>query len=226
MPQLLGLIFDLDGTLVDSAADLRISVNLLLAQHGRCKVTLDDLKAMIGDGPRVLLQRAFAATGEPLSHDEITPLIRDFIALYQSQPASEDMLYPLAREIISDFRGRQIKIGLCTNKPYVPTLQLLRDIGIGGLFDFVAGSDTFPVFKPDPGHVLGVVKGIGLRPENCVMIGDSGNDIVAARGASVKSIAVSHGYGRDVARLGADAIIGHFEELPIALGKLGFDLGV
>ncbi|MDE1901213.1 MAG: HAD-IA family hydrolase [Alphaproteobacteria bacterium] len=225
MPKLMALIFDLDGTLVDSAGDLRQAVNTVLAAHGRAALSLGDIKNMVGDGLRILLHRAFASTGEALPEAAERAAMDDLLRAYQTQKASRDMLYPLAEEMLAGFRARQIKIGLCTNKLYLPTLKLLDDIGIAGLFDFIAGSDTFPVFKPDPGHVLGVARALKTPPGHCVMIGDSANDINAARGAGIASIAVGHGYGRDVGTLGADAVIGGFGELAGALTRLGFDIG-
>jgi phosphoglycolate phosphatase len=223
MPQLLGLIFDLEGTLVDSAADMKQTLNALMAAHGRRALSLDEAKGMIGDGLNALLNRAFAATGEPLSERAAQTAYQDFMTLYKTQKASPEQLYPHVRETLASFHGQHIKIGLCTNKPYLPTLKLLEDIGIADFFDFVAGYDTFPVCKPHPGHVLGVIKGLGLLPINCAMIGDSLNDIHAARGAGIVSIAVAHGYGEDAGTLGADAVISGFTELPQALRSLGFD---
>lgn len=223
MPQLSALIFDLDGTLVDSAADLRQALNRLLAAHNRAPVTLPQVKSMIGDGVQTLLRRAFAATGAPLPGNAEPTAVQDFIKFYQSQKASEDLLYPLARETISAFRAANIKIGLCTNKLYLPTLRLLDDIGIQDQFDFVAGCDTFPTYKPDPGHVLGVANALKVSPANSVMIGDSLNDIRAGQGAGLATIAVAHGYAADANTLGADAVISHFSELGRALRALGFD---
>jgi phosphoglycolate phosphatase len=224
MVSLLGLIFDLDGTLVDSAADLRQALNGLLASHARRALTLDEVKSMTGDGLNPMLQRAFAITGDEPHPEALPALFDDFLRHYKNQKASPEQLYPEAAETIRAFRDRGVKIGLCTNKLHMPTMKLLDEIGIVTLFDFVAGSDTFPVFKPDPGHVLGVARALKAPPQNCAMIGDSINDIRAAQGAKIASIAVSHGYGRDLHTLGADAMIANFHELPDALRRLGFDV--
>ena len=223
MTRLLGLIFDLDGTLVDSAADLRQALNALLAAHGRRALLIDEVKNLIGDGMQALLQRAFIATGEAMPPRGESALFDDFLKFYKNQKASKEQLYPDTIETLHGFRGQGIKIGLCTNKLYLPTMKLLDDIGIGSLFDFIAGADTFAVFKPHPGHVLGVAKALKIPPRHCAMVGDSVNDIRAAQGAKMASIAVAHGYGTNVAALGADAIISGFAELPQALRTLGFD---
>lgn len=223
MPQLLGLIFDLEGTLINSAADVRQSLNRLLAAHGRRPVTMPEIKDHIGGGLQSLLHHAFAITGKPLSDRAEQTAYRDLLTLYRTQKPSADQLYPQTRETLAAFHKKQIKIGLCTNRPYQSAAKLLDEIGIAGLFDFVAGFDTFPVCKPHPGHVLGVAKGFGISPQNCAMIGDSPNDMLSARGAGVACIAVSHGYSIDAKALGADAVISGFAELPQTLRTLGFD---
>jgi phosphoglycolate phosphatase len=96
------------------------------------------------------------------------------------------------------------------------------DLGMTSLFSAVAGGDSFPVCKPHPDHLLGVIAAMNVPPENCVMIGDSANDILAAKAAKVASIAVAHGYGKDIGQLGADAIIPSFAELPQTIQRLGF----
>ncbi len=225
MTQLLGLIFDLDGTLVDSAADLHHALNAILVAHEHRTVTLDETKSMIGDGMNILLKRAFAATGAPLPERGAQTIFQDFLGFYRNQKAGIDQLYPQVMETIEAFRAAGVKIGLCTNKLYLPTIKLLDEIGIRGLFDFIAGADTFSVYKPHPGHVLGVAHGMKVPPQNCAMIGDSINDIRAAQAAKIPAIAVAHGYADNVATLGADAIIKTFGELAQALGRLGFDIG-
>lgn len=223
MPQLLGLIFDLDGTLIDSAADLRQALNAVLSSHSRRALTLDEVKAATGDGLRVMLGRAFAASGDPLPPAIEAAVMQDFMTAYQNQKASREQLYPHVEATLNFYRTEGVKIGLCTNKLYAPTMRLLNDVGITELFDFIAGSDTFPVFKPDPGHVLGVAKGLKIPPRHCVMIGDSVNDIRAAQAASIPAIAVAHGYGKNIDDLGADAVISGFDELPEALRYLRFE---
>jgi phosphoglycolate phosphatase len=225
MQKLHGLIFDLDGTLVDSAADLHQALNALLSSYGRRTLTIAQVKEMVGDGLQTLLVRACAATGEKMPERGSQEMFQDFLKLYQNQKASVGMLYPHVIETLTMFRAQGVKIGLCTNKLYLPTVKVLDDIGIRQYFDFIAGSDTFSVYKPHPGHVMGVVRGLNLLHHNCVMIGDSPNDIRSARGAEVLSIAVSHGYTQDVALLGADETISGFEELPQKLRGLGFDFG-
>ena len=181
------------------------------------------MPSMIGNGLHHLMYSAFAATGAPIGADAATQAMQDFLHLYQTQKSSPDMLYPRVRETLVAFRAADIRIGLCTNKLYAPTLKLLDDIELRSLLDFIAGCDTFPMCKPDPGHVRGVAEAIGAPPESCVMIGDSLNDIRAAQGAGIAAIAITHGYGADMTQSGADATISGFSDLPLTLRKLGFD---
>ncbi len=223
MTQLLGLIFDLDGTLVDSLADFQQALNTVLTEHERRKLSLEEVRSMFGDGAHRSIHRAFALTGEPLSQQDAPVRLTRLIELCRTQKATPEQIYPQAKETLIAFRDKGVKIGLCTNKIYLSTLKLLDDIDLADLFDFIAGVDTFPFCKPHPDHVLGVAKGLAVSPQNCVMIGDSANDIRAAKAAGVANIAVSHGYGRDIHELGADRVISGLAELPLTLRHLGFD---
>jgi phosphoglycolate phosphatase len=222
MAALHALIFDLDGTLVDSAGDLLQSLNILLTKRGRRLLALDEVKSMIGDGMPMLLRRAFKATGDGLADQDADAVFSEMLSIYMSKETSPEIIYQDAKETLMVFKKANVKIGLCTNKAYAPTLKLLKDIGLLSLFDVITGGDTFTVCKPHPDHVLGVVAKLGVDRQSCVMIGDSINDIQAARSAGVASIAVSHGYGTNVKSLNADALIARFAELPGALLTLGF----
>ena len=116
MPQLLGLIFDLDGTLVDSAVELQKILNKLLPMQGRRELSLDEVKSMTGDGLFPMLKKAFAATGRSLSPPEADKIFSDFITLYQVQKSSPEMLYPQAQDTLCSFRENGVKIGLCTTQ--------------------------------------------------------------------------------------------------------------
>lgn len=225
MPLLQGLIFDLDGTLLDSAADLRQAINLTLRDEGLRALTLDEVKGTLGDGLMPMLGRAFTMAGKPLENSEAYARSADFLAYYRGIEPDPDQLYPHAVEMLTRFRGAGTKLGLCTNKQEAATLHLLERLELTKFFDFVAGGDTFPVHKPHPGHVRGVIERLKAPLEGCVMIGDSANDVLAAQGTGIPCIAVTHGYGDNMESLGADSLIGGFKELPQALEKLGFKTG-
>jgi len=225
MPQLQGLIFDLDGTLLDSAPDLRQAINLMLAEHGRRALTLDEVKEMIGEGAMMLVQRALSKTG-PLPPDtDIYPYVKQFIEHYHHVGADPSQIYPHAEEVLKDCHAKGVKLGICTNKQQASSHKVLDELGLRKYFEFIAGGDTFLVHKPNPEHLLGVITALDVPKESCVFVGDGLNDIRAAHGAKVPCIVVTHGYGLPPEELeNADAAIAGFEELPNALKSLGFTL--
>lgn len=222
MPKLEGLIFDLDGTLVDSAPDLRQAMNQTLAAHGRRAVSLEEIKSFTGDGMLAQVQRAFAATGMPLGDDESHRVSQAYVKHYREVKADPSQIYPHVVEVLQGFIDQGIKIGLCTNKHEASTLKLLQDLGLIRYFQAIAGGDTFPVRKPHPGHVMGVIERLGIAAGSCVMVGDSMNDVLAAQGGGIPCLVVTHGYGADVGHLGANGLIGGLHELQGALEVLGF----
>jgi len=212
------LIFDLDGTLIDSAPDVCASINRALAGHGRREITLAETKALIGQGGRVLAERALALTGRPGKADEIERLLKGFLATYAERPVENTVVYPGAREVLQVFRAAGLGLAVCTNKPKVTTVPVMATLGLDGFFDIVSCGDQVPHRKPDARHVLRVVEELGTTPRTTALIGDSENDIAAARSAGIPSVAVTFGYAHvPHAELGADALIDRFEELPEAL---------
>lgn len=222
MRVLKGLIFDLDGTLIDSAPDLRHALNKTLVEQGRREVTLDEVKTLVGDGMLTTLQRAFEKTGAALSGDQSYGLFQKFITYYRQQTPDPAQIYPHVLDIMGQYKKEGVKLALCTNKQEAATLQLLDQLKLTRYFSFIAGGDTFLVHKPNPGHVTGVVTELGLQPSDCVMVGDSINDVRAAKGAGLPCLVVTQGYGVDFDSLGADGLIADFQELPQALKRLGF----
>jgi phosphoglycolate phosphatase len=222
MTQLQALIFDLDGTLIDSAPDLRQALNVTLQAEGRRALSLEEVKSMTGDGLLLMMHRAYGATGASVSDTQSYEKFKIFIEHYRRLKPDPAQIYPHVVETLTSFQTSGVKLGLCTNKQEAATHQFLGDLNLARFFSYVAGGDTFPVHKPHPGHVMGVLDKLGVLAGHAVMIGDSTNDILSAQGAGVKSIAVAHGYGADVENLGADIVIGGFDELKSALTKLGF----
>jgi phosphoglycolate phosphatase len=224
MPSLKGLIFDLDGTLLDSAPDLRQALNQTLHDEGRQDLSLADVQQLIGDGMLPMVSRAFAKTGKPIPDSESYNLFQKFIAYYRNLKPDPEQLYPLVRESLEAFHKEGLKLGLCTNKQEAATLKLLDGLDLRKYFGFVAGGDTFQVHKPHPGHVAGVLKELNLSADECAMIGDSSNDVLSAQGAGVRCLVVTHGYGSDLSALGADALIEGFHQIRPTLRTLGFIL--
>ncbi|MBV8060331.1 MAG: HAD-IA family hydrolase [Alphaproteobacteria bacterium] len=222
MKQLKAVIFDLDGTLLDSAADIRQAINATLADHGRRPLTLQEVRDMTGDGLLVQMQRAFAATGAPVSDDQSYSFFQGFIHHYRNQKPDPSQLYPGALDLMLALKQAQIKIGLCTNKQEAATRSLMDHLDLSAHFDFIAGGDTFMVHKPHPGHVQGVLDGLNVAAGDSVFVGDSRNDVAASQGAGVPCILVTHGYGHDVESLGADVMINGFAAFGDALNRLTF----
>jgi phosphoglycolate phosphatase len=200
------VIFDLDGTLIDSAADLREALNQALASLGRRSLTVREVTTMIGDGIVRLTERALAATGEPLtdmSLDRAVSAVRD---AYASRPPSA--LYDGARETLVALSEQGIALALCTNKPADATHRILDQLGLTQCFQAVAGGDSYPTKKPDPMPVRGLLAQLGVTPATAAMVGDSSNDIMAGRAAGLTTVAVTYGYSLvPVHDLGADLVV-------------------
>lgn len=216
------LIFDLDGTLIDSAPAIGQALNRLLAERRRTAVTDDMVRRFIGDGARRLVERGFAATGAALPAAEAGPAVVRFLDLYAAIPAEPSCVYPGVPETLERLAGAGHPMGLCTNKPLAITRSVLAEVGLATFFGVVVGGDSLPQRKPAPEPLLAVARGLGRPAEGAVMVGDGPNDVAAARAAGSRIVAVSYGYPQgNLADLTADRVIDGFAELPDALERLG-----
>jgi phosphoglycolate phosphatase len=214
------LVFDLDGTLVDSLPDLAAALNRLLVAEGRRRLALDEVKPMIGDGVAKLVERAVAATG-PASDPALPALIRHFVADYEAHAVVATRPFPGVPETLADLRAQGYALAVCTNKPYAATIVVLERLRLAGWFEAVVAGDSLAVRKPDARPLLSAIARLQAGPEAAVMVGDNANDIATARGAGVPVVAVAYGYSRDPIRtLGADVVIERFDQLPRALATL------
>jgi phosphoglycolate phosphatase len=214
------LVFDLDGTLVDSAPDLHAALNRMLRDFGRDDVTLQQVTQMIGDGVAVLVERGFAATGGPA--DEPDAALARFRDYYSRDPSTLTTLFPGVIETLDGLRDAGYQMAVCTNKPADPARVVLEAFGLADYFTAVSGGDTFPMRKPSPGHLLGTLAMMDADPSGAVMVGDSPNDVHVALNAAIPVIAVSYGYRRVPAEeMGADVLIHRFADIPGALRRLG-----
>lgn len=214
------IVFDLDGTLIDSAADLTLTLNLLLAEHKRRQLSVESVRRMIGDGVGALVRRGFAATGAQVDPADHPGLTRRFLAFY-TDPNREHLarVYPGVPQTLAGFARRGIRLGVCTNKAQVATDQVLHEAGLTRFFEAVIGQDTAPAPKPDPAHVRAVCAALG-QPARAVMIGDSANDLRAGRAAGLGVILVTYGYGTPEALADADATVDRFDQLSEAIARL------
>ncbi|MEZ5668362.1 MAG: HAD-IA family hydrolase [Alphaproteobacteria bacterium] len=217
------ILFDLDGTLVDTLPDLAGAANAFLAQHGRPRLAVERVQAMVGDGLLALAARVIAAGGiRPAGPEEAARHALRFRALYEARGHRGSALYPGVAETLARLAEAGFALAVCTNKTEAMAAQLLDQLGIGGRFATVGGSDSFGARKPDRAHVQGMLDRLGQPPARALMVGDSANDVRAASGAGVRCIVVAYGYGLQGAlAAGPETVIKAFDELPaLAAGLL------
>jgi phosphoglycolate phosphatase len=215
------VIYDLDGTLIDSAKDMQVAVSNVLRDHGLPPASEQDMRIFMGQGSKVTMGRAFAKNGRQLGDEELSAVTREFVRYYEADPTSHTTAFKGVPEVLAGFARLGLKQAVCTNKFEKPSRIILDHLKLMPPISDVAGADTFNVRKPDPGHLLQLVSRIGGDPKRCVMVGDSIHDIETAKHAGVPSVVVSWGYTATPAEeLGADLVIRSFEMLPAALEEI------
>ncbi len=215
------ILFDLDGTLIDSAPDIAAAANELLAEGGLGPLSLVEVRGMIGNGIRKLVERAYAACGEPLSAEALDARHARMMEIYAHHLTNLTTLMPGAAEALATVRDAGAKIAVITNKPEAFSRAILAHFGLMRVVDLVIGGDTGPARKPAPDMLLHALVQFGVAPNSALMVGDGPADIDAARAASVRSIAVSGGYTPVPAEaLGADLHIATLADLPGAIERL------
>lgn len=207
-------VFDLDGTLADTAGDLVATLNVILEREDVPPLPAEKAGDLIGAGARALIGRGFEAAGKELLPDRLETLFIRFMAHYGENICVRTKLYPGALAALDRLEEAGYLLAVCTNKVEEHSVKLLAALGIGHRFAANCGRDTFPFFKPDPRHLTLTIRQAGGSPARAVMIGDSRSDIVAAQNAGIPVIAVPFGYTDvPVRSLGPDRVIGHFDEL-------------
>ena len=213
------LIFDLDGTLIDSVPDMTVAINRLLGTLERRPLAPDEVREMVGDGATELVRRAFRATGSDLAAGHEAATVSRYIDFYAEHPASRSAFYPGVPETLETLAAAGRRLALCTNKPERVMRPLLDILGLASRFEVILGAGVLPARKPDPAPVRWVLNRLDVPPAEALMVGDSRNDVLSAQAAGVRVVAVSYGYTKiPAAELGADAVIDRFEELLAVVG--------
>ncbi|TCT40874.1 phosphoglycolate phosphatase [Martelella mediterranea] len=214
------VIFDLDGTLVDTAPDLIESLNHAIAPAGLKPFTIEQLNLLVGKGVRVMIERAFDYHKTTLDEETFNNCFARFTEHYRAGMPGKSRPYPGIVAALERLKATGYDLAVCTNKRENLTMPLLEGLDLTHHFKVITGGDTFPFRKPDPRHVLGTIERANGDAARTVMVGDSSNDIDSAKGAKVAAIAVSFGYAdRPPEELGADRLINHYDQLTSALIK-------
>jgi len=212
------VIWDLDGTLVESAPDLATALNQLLNEEGQHGHPVEEVRPMIGGGVAKLIERGFRAAGAPLDEAGCNALVPRFMEIYTACATDSTHLVPHAREMLLHFYHAGVKQALCTNKPIGVTRQILDALDITGFFAITVGGDSTPEKKPSPLPLQLCLEELAVKPQDAVMVGDSGADVGAARAAGVPVILVPDGYtGQPAETLGADHVVENLSEIPDVL---------
>jgi phosphoglycolate phosphatase len=215
------VVFDLDGTLVDTAPDLIGALNFILKREGLPPVPLKSARTLIGAGVRRLLERGLEVDGRHAGVDDINRLTDDFIDYYAAHIADASQPFDGLESALDDLDAQGYRFAVCTNKLEGLSKLLLDRLGLSGRFAAICGADTFGVSKPDPAILQQTVARAGGQLSTAVMVGDAGPDIGVARRAGIPVIGVEFGYTEvPIADLKPDRLIGHMSELPAAVEAL------
>ena len=209
------LVFDLDGTLVDSGLDIAAAVNALFAELGLPPVDGAEIRRMVGDGAPVLLERALRHVG---SDRKAADLMTRFSEHYGENAVKLTVLYPEVMETLTSLRAAGCRLGVCTNKPIGPTRSVLAAFGLDALMDSVVGGDSLPQRKPQPEPLLAVIRALDGTPDTAILIGDSAVDLACAEAAGVPAIIIPSGYG--MVQPQATITAATFADLPRVIAEL------
>jgi phosphoglycolate phosphatase len=218
------IVFDLDGTLVDTAPDLISTLNFVLAGERLPPVGYDDARRMIGGGARRMIERALIAQGRNVPSTELDRMLRIFIGHYGAHIADRSLPFPHLESVLQHLGGERCRLAVCTNKLEWLSRRLLDALNLSRYFVAICGPDTFGIQKPDPQMLRLTIRRAGGEAQRAIMIGDSMTDVRTARAANVPVIAVDFGYSEVApAALDADRLISSYTELPQAIAAVGME---
>lgn len=216
------IVFDLDGTLIDTAPDLIATLNVVLAREGLPAVPYEIGRTFIGGGARVMLARGLEADGRAVTPALMDRLFAEFIAHYSEHIADQSRPFPGIERALDTLAARNCRLAVCTNKLEGLSIRLLQALDLNHRFSVICGQDTFGIQKPDPQVLTRTIAAAGGNVSRAVMVGDSGTDILTAQAAGVPVIAVDFGYSdRPVVDYSPNRVIGHFDDLIRSLEAIG-----
>ena len=215
------IVFDLDGTLVDTAPDLMGTLNTVLGEEGLPPLPYEMAPLLVGRGAKVMLERGFAADGQPLDEPEASRLFDRYIEVYLGRIADHSRPFPGVLDALDRLEAEGAILAVCTNKRTDLSLAVMNALDLTKRFKVIVGPDMALRPKPDASHLLRTVELAGGDPKRTVMVGDSINDVLAAKNAEIPVVVVTFGYTDVPAKdLGGDALIDRFDELDAAVAKL------
>ena len=215
------IVFDLDGTLVDSAPDLVDSLNVILGRDGIPPFPLAQARRFVGRGARMMIRQGLEAAGTSASDARLETMFSAYLAHYEQNLSVKTRYYPGVEAALDALLASGHRLAVLTNKYERPARMLIRDLGGTGRFAAIAGQDTFPVCKPNAGALRLTVEAAGGDPRRAIMVGDTQTDVETARNAGLPVVAVDFGYAPEpIATLHPDRLISHFDQLCEAVDTL------
>ncbi|MGN1079729.1 MAG: phosphoglycolate phosphatase [Alphaproteobacteria bacterium] len=215
------VIFDLDGTLIDSIPDMCREISLFLKDHGRRELTPNEAMSIIGNGAAMMLKGAYALTGDPIAEEALSDLLACWISQYSHAQMALTKPYPHVVETLKLLKEDGYRLAVCTNKPAGPTKAILNKLDLRKYFDVVLDADALPLRKPNPEPLWEAVKRMGGTNDGAVMVGDGETDAQAARAAGFPVVLLTYGYAHiPFEEIKPDILIDHFSDLPDVLRQL------
>lgn len=215
------ILFDLDGTIADTALDLSATLNHILMKNGRSKIGNALIRNMVGQGAKALILKGFQHTGDEPNDVELDKLLHEYLEYYLNHISDETILFPGTIRLLDQLKSMDIPLAICTNKNIELTHALLKDLKIEHYFDAVTCGDSFPYKKPDPRHLFSTCDLMSANPSDAIMVGDSINDIASGNAAKMLTVGVTFGYTETpMSELGAIVVIDHFDDLITTINNL------
>ncbi|MDG1707802.1 MAG: phosphoglycolate phosphatase [Emcibacteraceae bacterium] len=214
------ILFDLDGTIADTALDLSATLNHILKINGRDTIENALIRNMVGQGAKALILKGFTHTGDTPSEEKIDELFNEYLKYYLNHISDETELFPGTLSLLDQLKSLNIPLAICTNKNIELTTKLLENFNINQYFDAVTCGDSFSYKKPDPRHLYSTCELMSVDPLKAIMVGDSINDIAAGNSAKMLTVGVTFGYTEiPMSELGADIVIDKFDEFITSVNR-------